>query len=150
MEDTAAVARSHEPAPMPGEVALCDLVGDVVERSTWLDGRLTVLLPAPGALVDADPERLTLALLSLLRGAAVYERAGAAVELRVLRERDAWRFEVVGEPSRHESVFAPLQREARAAFAMVREVAEAQGGSAGIEHWPGEVATFWFRLPKQL
>ncbi len=150
MEDSAALAAAHEPAPPPGEVALYDLVGDVAERSTWLDGRLTVLLPARGALLDADPERLTLALLSLLRGAGVYEPAGGAVELRVLRERDAWRFEVAGEPGRQESVFAPLHREARAAFATVREVAEAQGGSAGIEHRPGEAATFWFRLPKQL
>jgi signal transduction histidine kinase len=149
MEDTAALAPVHEPV-LPGEVALYDLVGDVVERSSWLDGRLTVLLPAPGALMDADPERLTLALLSLLRGAAVYERAGGAVELRVLRERDAWRFEVAGEPSQQESVFAPLHREARAALATARDFAEAHGGSAGIENWPGEAATFWFRLPKQL
>ena len=150
MEDSAALASAPEPTRPPGDVALCDLVGEVVARSTWLDGRLTVLLPAPGALVDADPERLTLALLSLLRGAAVYERAGGRVEFRVFRERDAWRFEVAGEPTRQESVFAPLHREARAAFAPAREVAEAEGGSAGIEHWPGEAATFWLRLPKQL
>jgi hypothetical protein len=112
IEDTAALARAHESAPLPREVALCDLVGDVVARSTCLDGRLSVLRPAPGGLVEADRERLELALLSLLHGAAVYERAGDAIELRVLRERHAWRFEVVGEPRYQEPVFAPLHREA--------------------------------------
>ena len=148
MEKATAVA-AHSPALPPGEVALHELVRDaVVERTTWLDGRLTVLLPAPGARVDADPGRLALALLSLLRGAAVHARESSPLELRVLRDRGGWRFDVAGEPAR--AAFAPLHRETRAALATVREVAEAHGGSAGIEQWPGEGMTFWFRLPKQL
>jgi signal transduction histidine kinase len=141
-----------------GEIALHGFVHELgVKGDAMLDGRLTVLLPAPGAVVQADPERLMQALVGLLSTAAV--RGDGPVELRVLREREGWRFEVQDEGGRvapeDDADFdlhrAQLERGERAfALALLRSVAEAHGGSAGVDGPPGEGATYWLRLPKQL
>jgi signal transduction histidine kinase len=152
MDDTATTA------PV-GEIALHEFVHAIgVKGEAMLDGRLSVLLPAPGAIVRGDPELLTQALVSLLSAAAV--QGEGAVELRVLREREAWRFEVLGEcgglaPDVDEADFdlhrAQSEQEDRAiALELLRGVAEVHGGSAGVEDRPGPGATFWLRLPKRL
>jgi signal transduction histidine kinase len=141
------------------EIALHEFVHDVgVKGDALLDGRLTVLLPAPGAIVQADPERLMQALVSLLSTAAV--RGEGPVELRVLREREAWRFEVQDaggdfDPNDEDADVdlhraRPEQGGRAVALALLRGVAEAHGGSAGVENRPGLGATFWLRLPKRL
>jgi signal transduction histidine kinase len=141
------------------EIALHEFVHEVgVKGDALLDGRLTVLLPAPGAIVRADPERLMEALVSLLSTAAVHGEG--LVELRVLREREAWRFEVQDEggglaPDQDEVDFdlhrgEPEQGARAVALALLRGVAEVHGGSAGVETQPGPGSTFWLRLPKRL
>jgi two-component system, OmpR family, sensor histidine kinase BaeS len=138
----------------PSEIALHDFVREVaVEAGALLDGRLTVLLPAPHALVRADPERLRQALLNLLSNAADHGRGDGRVELRVLRERDAWRFEVADEPGLpHDDADFRLHRAAptAAGLAVARGVAEAHGGSAGVDSGPGDGGTFWLRVPQPL
>ena len=142
-----------------GEIALHQFVHEVgVKGVALLEGRLTVLLPAPGAIVEGDPERLMQALVSLLSTAAV--DGDGPVELRVLRERDAWRFEVQDEGGRFMTAESdadfglhwaqPEQGGRTVALALLRNVAEAHGGSAGVEKRPGVGATFWLRLPKRL
>jgi two-component system OmpR family sensor kinase len=161
VEDMTTLARVDDPAFMrPREIALDDFVEEVgVKAETLLDGRLEVELPGPGAVVQADPHRLTQALLNLLNNAAVHGRAEGRVELRVLPEPDAWRFEVADEAGglpadQEENVFRPFHRgKATPAgrglgLAIVRGIAEAHRGSAGVDNRPGEGATFWIRVPR--
>jgi signal transduction histidine kinase len=84
---------------------------------------------------------------------------GGRVELRVLAEPDAWKFEVADEAGglpqgQEENVFRPFHRgNTRAVgrglgLAIVAGIAEAHRGSAGVENRPGKGATFWIRVPK--
>jgi two-component system OmpR family sensor kinase len=162
VEDMTTLARVDDPAFLQlREIALDDFVEEVgVKAEPLLDGRLTVFPPAePGAAVRADPQRLTQALLNLLNNAAIHGRADGRVELRVLPEPDAWRFEVADEaggllPEDEENVFRPFHRGTATAagrglgLAIVRGIAEAHGGSAGLDNRPGEGATFWIRVSR--
>ena len=159
MDDATTVAPLGDQSSLPGEIALHEFVHEVgVRGDALLGGRLSVLLPAPGAIVRGDSERLMEALVSLLSTAAVC--GDGLVELRVLRERDGWRFEVQSEAGalawgEDEADFdlhraRPDQSVRALALALLRDVAEAHGGSAGVDGRPGEGATHWLRLPKQL
>jgi two-component system OmpR family sensor kinase len=161
VEDMTTLARVDDPAFLqPREIALDAFVEEVgVKAETLLDGRLTVEPAEAGAAVRGDPQRLTQALLNLLNNAAVHGRNEARVALRVVPEPDAWRFEVADEggglpADQEENVFRPFHRgKATPAgrglgLAIVRGVAEAHGGSAGVENRLGEGATFWIRVPR--
>jgi signal transduction histidine kinase len=160
VEDMTTLARVDDPTFLrPREIALDDFMEEVgVKAEALLDGRLTVEAPVPGSVVRGDPHRLTQALLNLLNNAVAHGRGDARVELRVAREPAAWRFEVADEggglpANQEESVFRPFHRgKATPAgrglgLAIVRGVAEAHGGSAGVDNRPGEGATFWIRVP---
>jgi hypothetical protein len=129
-----------------------------LEGGALLDGRLAVLLPAPHAVIRAEPDRLRQALLELLNGAANRARGGGPLDLRVLRERDAWRFEVLddGAPVLHDDADVSLHRATtspeayEAMLASVRAFAAAHGWSAGVDLGPGERSTFWLRVPQTL
>jgi two-component system OmpR family sensor kinase len=161
VEDMTTLARVDDPAFLrPREIVLDEFVEDVgVKAETLLDGRLTVQRPEPGATVRADPHRLTQALLNLLNNAAMHGRGDGPVELRVVPERDAWRLEVADEAGglaadQEENVFRPFHRGKAVpagrglGLAIVRGIAEAHRGSAGVDNRPGEGATFWIRLPR--
>jgi two-component system, OmpR family, sensor kinase len=161
VEEMTTLARVDDPAFLRSrEIALDDFMEEVgVKAEALLDGRLTVETPVPGSVVRGDPHRLTQALLNLLNNAVAHGRGDARVELRVAREPAAWRFEVADEggglpANQEESVFRPFHRgKATPAgrglgLAIVRGVAEAHGGSAGVDNRPGEGATFWIRVPR--
>jgi signal transduction histidine kinase len=110
-------------------------------------------------IVDADPQRLTQAVLNLLHNAALHTRPGSPVTLRVQEEPAAWRFEVADEGGglprgEEEVVFQPFHRATSLGpgsglgLAIVRTIAEAHGGSAGVDNRSGEGATFWLRVPR--
>ena len=159
VEDMTTLARVDDPAFLrQREIALDDFLEDVgIKAEPLLDGRLTVQRPEPGATARADPHRLTQALLNLLNNAAIH--GDGRVELRVVPERDAWRLEVADEAGglaadQEESVFRPFHRGKAVpagrglGLAIVRGIAEAHRGSAGVDNRPGEGATFWIRLPR--
>jgi two-component system OmpR family sensor kinase len=124
-----------------------------------LNGRLRITPMLEGEALDADPQRLTQALINLLQNAALHVGNGSPVVLSAIDEGDAWRFEVADEgggiglePA--EQVFQPFSRGRTRApgsglgLAIVRTIAEAHGGTAGVENRPGQGATFWIRVPK--
>jgi signal transduction histidine kinase len=109
------------------------------------------------ASVDADPQRLTQALLNLLHNAAIH--TDGPVDFGLVRADGAWRFEVAdrgsGLPSGGvRSLFQPFVRGNSPApgsglgLAIARGIAEAHGGSAGAHNRLGGGATFWIALPR--
>jgi signal transduction histidine kinase len=82
----------------------------------------------------------------------------APVELRLARRPGAWRIEVAdsggGIPAgEEERLFRPFNRGRTRSpgsglgLAIVRGIAEAHGGSAGVDNRPGDGATFWIEVP---
>jgi signal transduction histidine kinase len=161
VDDLTTLARADtERFLRPETIALDQFLVEVAAKAVpLLDGRLRII-PAPeGAVLDGDPQRLTQALFNLLQNAAVHCRNGCPVVLRVVEEGDSWRFEVEDEgggvalePADH--VFQPFSRGRTPAsgsglgLPIVRTIAEAHGGSAGVVNRPGEGATFWIRVPR--
>jgi two-component system, OmpR family, sensor kinase len=156
VDDAPTLTPVDEPADLRRcEIGLFEFVREVTgEGGELLDGRLTVLLPAPHALIWADPPRLRQALLNLLSNAAEHGLRDGKIELRVLRERAAWRFEVVDEagdrPPDDEDFRLHRAAPTPAGLAVARDVAEAHGGAAGVETGPGHGATFWLYVPQPL
>ena len=114
-------------------------------------------LPAD-PVAHVDRRWLGRALLALLHNAAVHSRPGAAIQLNLMRVPQGWRFEVADEgggvPAGHEeAIFEPFYRVSHGddgsglGLALVRGVAEAHGGGAGVANRPGHGATFWMRVP---
>jgi two-component system, OmpR family, sensor kinase len=160
VEEMTTLARVDDPDFLrPTEISLHDFMDGVgVKAEPLLDGRLAVEPPPPGAVVEADPERLTQALLNLLTNAAVHGDGGP-IDLRVVAEPEAWRFEVSDEggglrPGEEATIFRPFHRGRTRAggrglgLAIVKGIAEAHRGAAGVENRPGRGATFWIRVPK--
>lgn len=158
MEDVDRIARAEEIQPAVAEVSqilhrAVDRAGDVLEdRVVTID-----CSPVPGlAVLDADwVER---AVGELLSNAAEH---GGAIELSAAYAHGGWRIEVTddgpGVPDGHEdAIFEPFHRatgrgrRAGLGLAVVRAIAEAHGGAAGLVNRPSRGATFWLRLPSPL
>jgi signal transduction histidine kinase len=158
VEDVGTLARLQERSYVsPRPVPLASFLTEVAAKAEPLHAGRVRLRPVPdGATVLADPDRLTQALLNLLRNAALHARSD--VELGASRERRAWRLEVRDDggglaPGTEEVAFSAFWRGNEAAagrglgLAVVRSVAQAHRGEAGVDNRPGKGATFWIRLP---
>ncbi len=161
VEDMNTLARMEDPASLRREDVDVDvLIADVAAKAATLtDGRLQVTsAPAAGRL-RADPQRLTQALINLLKNAAQHTPSDAKIELLVSAVDDRWRFEVTdhgdGVPkAEEESVFLPFcTGGSRAAgnglgLAIVSGIARAHGGTTGLDNRPSSGATFWLEVPR--
>jgi len=161
VEDMTTLARVEDPEFVHKEPVRADrFLTEVASKAIPLLDRRLQLSPLPaGAVVQADAQRLTQALINLLQNAAVHGRNGHRVDLGLVEEPRAWRFEVRDEggglpPGREAELFRPFARAGTSTggrglgLAIVRGIAEAHGGSAGVENRPGEGATFWLRVPR--
>lgn len=158
--DLTTLAKVDDPGfLMPGSVEVGDFVDAIAAKARpILNGRLR-LGPLPSDLiVSVDAQRMTQAVLNLLTNARIHGGEGP-VELSVLTERDWVRFQVADQgpglpPSEVEDVFLPFHRAngkrpgSGLGLAIVRGIAEAHGGSAGVDNRPGMGATFWVRVPR--
>jgi two-component system phosphate regulon sensor histidine kinase PhoR len=128
-------------------------------------------LPAPtdaAPPLNADAARLGQALLNLAHNAVKYSRPGGEVRLgwepsaggvrftvaddgigisEAHQRRIFERFYKVDRSRAHESDDATGGGSAGLGLAIVRHIAEAQGGSAGVRSVEGEGSTFWIELP---
>jgi signal transduction histidine kinase len=110
------------------------------------------------ATLQADPQRLTQALVNLLQNADDHARGDKLVRLRVQAESASWRFEVADEggglpPGDEQAIFEPFSTGSAPGgtglgLSIVRGIARAHGGESGVVNRPGRGATFWIRIPR--
>jgi signal transduction histidine kinase len=160
VQDMATLARTEHPEFLRPEPVRVDRFVDELAATAapLLDGRLRTQPARSDAVLWADPQRLTQALLNLLRNAAVHAPGDTPVDLRVTGEPEGIRFEVSDRggglpPGEEDGVFQPFRRLNTAApgtglgLAIVRGIAEAHGGQAGARNRPGYGVTFWLSVP---
>jgi two-component system phosphate regulon sensor histidine kinase PhoR len=151
--------------------ATAERIGPVAERR---DVRI-LRLPRPGDDVHAlaDPTRLGQALLNLTHNAVKYSHGGGEVRLGWEITADRVRFTVaddgIGVPETHQGrIFerfykvdrsrsrareadgdaGPLSGSAGLGLAIVRHIAEAHRGAAGLQSEEGIGSTFWIEVPR--
>ena len=161
VEDLTTLARVGDRVLLKVEsLALDGFVTSIVTMAEpILSGRLLVEYEPSGATLHADPQRLTQALLNLLQNAARHTHGDGPVRLRVRAQRDSWWFEVADEggglpPGEEQFVFEPFRTASRLTgrtglgLSIVRGIARAHDGEAGVVNRPGRGATFWIRIPR--
>ncbi len=157
----------------PEEVvaATAERIGPVAERRNVRVVRLPGPVDAAQAL--ADPTRLEQALLNLTHNAVKYSNVGAEVRLGWEIVADRIRFTVaddgIGVPDAHQGRLferfykvdrsrarardpdgdgEPLSGSAGLGLAIVRHIAEAHHGAAGLASEEGVGSTFWIEVPR--
>jgi signal transduction histidine kinase len=124
-----------------------------------LGDRVRIETSIRGATLKADPQRLTQVLVNLVQNAADHAKGDEPVCLRVVAESSSWRFEVADDggglpPGDEQAVFEPFRTGSSRGGGMglglsiVRGVARAHGGEAGVVNRAGRGATFWVRIPR--
>lgn len=152
------------------DVLLDDVLGDVLELAGPLADRHDVVVHRPTLTeglhtVRADNQRLKQVLLNLVSNAVKYNRRGGSVTVRAEHDPDlggAVRISVQDtgaglDPALLARVFVPFDRLGAEAtgvdgtglgLALSRTLAEAMGGSIGVESTPGHGSVFWIRVPR--
>lgn len=138
----------------------CFLYGTAAKAEPILGDRLRVEeCGTQGTTLRADPQRLTQALLNLVRNAAEHAAGDGPVHLRATAEQTSLLFEVADcgggvPPGQEEKLFEPFTTGSSGSggtglgLAIVRGIARAHGGEAGVGNRPGLGATFWIRIPQ--
>jgi len=156
------LASVHHPGFLhTSAVELAPLVVETLRRWSTEDRRWSVGT-VDEATVDADPDRLQLALDALIENAVKHTAPGDSIELSLERRANAAVLSVADtgtgiSPEVSERIF---DRFARAdpdrsrdgggvglGLSVVKAVAEAHGGSVDVRSSPGKGSTFALRLP---
>jgi two-component system, OmpR family, sensor kinase len=160
IDDMSELAYMEDPASLrTGRVELSKFLPEVASKAgPLLNGRLRVAPVAGDHTIRADVQRLTQALINLMTNARDHTPPDTPIELRVVGDEDAWRFEVADsggglspEDARH--AFEPFYKGEESdgsglGLAIVSGIARAHGGVAGLDNRIGKGATFWIRLPR--
>ncbi len=137
------------------EQALAGVRSSAEQAGVKLEARVE---PGSAPLV-ADRERLELALQNLLSNAVRHTARGGSVSLLAAPSEDGVRFSVsdTGEgiaPEYLPRLFDRFFRvpgghggSAGLGLSIVKDVAEAHGGTVGVESVPGQGSTFWLSVP---
>jgi two-component system OmpR family sensor kinase len=161
VDDLLILARAERPDFLqPEPLRLADFTHEVYAKATSLgDRRWTLHLQRDGS-IDADPQRLTQALVNLADNAVKQTEDGAEIEIGADVD-DGWaRFWVAdGGPglaeADREEIFARFARGESGqgyagtglGLAIVKAVAEAHGGRAEVDSDPGAGARFVVWIP---
>ncbi|MEM6304202.1 MAG: HAMP domain-containing sensor histidine kinase [Pseudomonadota bacterium] len=163
-ESTLAFGKAEEPAPTLTQVALDQLVADVIdsERLAVKEGEIEFVAEVPlMMMVRADPEQLYRVLANLVRNArqALIAAQGEG-RIRVTAEETytTWHITVCdngpGLPAKaQEHLFTPFQGGARKGgsglgLAIAQELMRGHGGELALEHTGPEGTQFTISLPK--
>jgi signal transduction histidine kinase len=109
-------------------------------------------------VLQADPQRLTQALMNLVQNVADHTQGQDPVRFSVQPGPASWRFEVADQggglpPGDEQAVFEPFSTGSSAdggtglGLSIVRGIARAHGGDCGVVNQPGRGAAFWIRIP---
>jgi signal transduction histidine kinase len=160
IDDMAELAYMEDPASLrTGSVELAKFLPDVASKAgPLLNGRLRVAPVAGEGTIQADVQRLTQALINLIKNARDHTPADTPIELRVVSDDAACRFEVADaggglSPEDAQHAFQPFYKGSDSdgsglGLAIVSGIARAHGGVAGVDNRVGQGATFWIRLPR--
>ncbi len=160
VEDLATLARADGRALLKSESLILNnfLSSITVKARAILGDRVWVEPGAGDAILRADPQRLTQALLNLVQNAADHAKGDGPVCLRVQAEPSGWRFELADNggglpPGDEQAVFEPFSTASSPGgmglgLSIVRGIAHAHGGETGVVNRPGHGATFWIRIPR--
>jgi signal transduction histidine kinase len=137
------------------------MAGMTVKAQTILRDRACVQPGPRDAVLTADPQRLTQALVNLLQNAADHAKGDEPVRFGVRAEPSSWLFEVTDyggglPPGEEQTVFEPFSTGSSPdgrtgmglGLSIVRTIARAHGGRCGVVNRPGHGATFWIRIPR--
>lgn len=128
------------------------------KAETIFGDRVRVRSGSRGAMLRADRQRLTQAIVNLLQNAMDHAKGGEPVCFNVRAEPGGWRFEVADSggglpPGDEQAVFEPFSTGSSRGgtglgLSIVRKIAKAHGGESGVVNRPGLGATFWIRIPR--
>lgn len=149
--------RRYVPVNMILENAL-NLAGPLLERRQQ---QVTVSETAELPEIEADPARLTLALVNLLVNASKYSPSGQRIDIRVEQVAQAIRFSIADRGPGIPMVdrvnlfqrFVRLDSKDDEQYGIglglfvVKTAVHAHGGCVGIDDNPGGGSIFWFELP---
>lgn len=147
----------------PHPMDLGTFLEDVVGKARVLDDRPWSVDRREEAVVVADEQRLTQAVMNLIRNAVEHTPAGTPVAVGSARAGDdveIWvRDEGPGiDPAEAEHLFERFHRGAEGrrstdgaglGLAIVRAIAEGHGGSVAVTGGPGRGSTFTIRIPAE-
>jgi signal transduction histidine kinase len=160
VEDLTTLAWADDRALLKAEsLPLDDFLDSMAAKAEAILGdRVRVVSGIGDATLQADPQRLTQALVNLLQNAAEHAKGDGPVSLRVGAGPASWCFEVADDggglpPGDEQVVFEPFSTGSSRGgtglgLAIVRGIARAHGGEAGVVNRPGHGVTFWVRIPR--
>jgi signal transduction histidine kinase len=161
VEDLTTLARVDDGALLRRESLPLDsfMASVTAKAETILGDRFRTQPGAPGAVLRADPQRLTQAIMNLLQNVADHAQGQDPVRFSVQAGPSSWRFEVADEggglpPGDEQAVFEPFSTGSSAeggtglGLSIVRGIAQAHGGECGVVNQLGRGAAFWIRIPR--
>ena len=150
--------RSDFVAPAPVELDV--LIDDVVDKARGLGDRRWIVERRAHGTAELDPRRIEQAMLQLCQNAVKFSAAGSTVALGCGLHGRTVRLSVRDEgigilPEDRAAIFDRFARGSNGRRAdgsglgltIVRAIAAAHGGTAGVESQPGAGSTFFIDLP---
>ena len=161
VDDLLLLAKAEQPDFVRTEpIELADLTTDLFVKGRTLGQRAWRLDACAEGTIQADPQRITQAVLNLARNAVEHTVPGAEIGLGSTWTEDEVRLWVRDtgtgiDSTEQERIFDRFARGrsgrqsagAGLGLAIVRTIAMAHGGSVGLESTPGRGATFTIVLP---
>jgi signal transduction histidine kinase len=161
VDDLLTLARAERPDfLLPEPIRLGDFASEVLSKATSLGERHWTLNVARDGAIDADPQRLTQALVNLVDNAVKQTVTGSAIEVGAELDGEWARLWVADDgpglsAENRDAIFRRFGRgEAGRRYAgtglglaIVKAVAEAHGGRVEVESEPGHGARFTVVVP---
>ena len=161
VDDLLLLAKAQQPDFIRIEpVELADLTTELLAKGRTLGPRAWQLDACAEGVIQADPQRVTQAMLNLARNAVEHTVPGAEIGLGSAWAEGGVRLWVRDtgtgiDPAEHERVFDRFARGrsgrrsdgAGLGLSIVRTIATAHGGQVELESTPGQGATFTIVLP---
>jgi two-component system phosphate regulon sensor histidine kinase PhoR len=170
IESGAAPLRIEMLSPDEFVASTVERIGPVAERRDVRVRRIEAPAQGDGVRADADRARLGQALLNLAHNAVKFSRVGGEVRIGWTTSGTTVRFSVaddgIGVPAAHQArIFERFYKVDRArtsaerdepqlsgstglGLAIVRHIAQAHGGTVGLESREGVGSTFWIEVPR--